>query len=246
MNIYGVIDELSKYNWTLLSEEYKNLKTPLLMKCPNGHKQEQALEKWRRGQRCDICLKDSSYRVKKNNVPPKRIDVYRTLALDAATNITGFSVYDNEKLVCYGTFKAKQTTDSTARINEIKHLICAAIDEWQPDFVGIENIQLQTYGANDLLRVETYRVLANLQGVLCDVCFEKKVPFQLVASSSWRSYCGVQGNYRNEKKKEAQGKVKIWYGIDCTDDEADAICLGKYCVRPTRPKTNFIMWGEKL
>lgn len=253
INIYSVIDELSKDNWTLLAEEYKNLKTPMLMKCPNGHKQELSLEKWRRTKRCDLCLKDSSFRIKQNNVPPKRIGVYRTLALDAATKISGFSVYDDEKLVGYGVFKVKQTADPTARINELKNLVIAAIEEWEPDFIGMENIQLQkkrAYGGygEEVFGVETFKILANLQGVLCDVFFEKGIPYQLVFSTSWRTYCGLwEGERDRERQKlQAQRKVKMWYGIDCTDDEADAICLGKYCVRPTKAKVPIARWGEEI
>lgn len=246
INIFTVISEMEKENWTLISQEYKNLKEPLEMKCPNGHKQEQSFEKWRRNKRCEACLKDSSYRIKQNHIPPKKIEVNRTLALDAATNLTGFAIYDDEKLVGYGTLKAKSSTDPTARINEIKHLVMAGIDEWAPDFIGMEHIQLQTYGPNDLMRVETFRVLANLQGVLCDVFFEKGIPYQLTRSSQWRSYCGIVSQRRDAQKKEAQAKVKLWYGIDCTDDEADAICLGKYCVRPTRANAKMTYWGEDL
>jgi len=30
------------------------------------------------------------------------------------------------------------------------------------------------------------------------------------------------------KKKLAQDKIQIWYHQNCTQDEADAICIGKY------------------
>ena len=43
---------------------------------------------------------------------------------------------------------------------------------------------------------------------------------------------------RAEKKKNAQARVKSWYGINATDDEADAICLGKYAVR------SLSSWGD--
>jgi hypothetical protein len=45
------------------------------------------------------------YKIKKNKVPIKEIDTQRILALDAATNITGYSVYDNGTLISYGTYK---------------------------------------------------------------------------------------------------------------------------------------------
>jgi len=73
-------------------------------------------------------------------VPAKEANTQRILALDAATNITGYAIYDNKVLVSYGTFKTKAEDNATSRINEVKHWLLAAIDEWEPDFVGIEHI----------------------------------------------------------------------------------------------------------
>ena len=82
------------------------------------------------------------YKVKKNKVPKKGTDVQRILALDAATNITGYSIYDDKVLVGFGTFKATASLPATERINQVKNWLKAALKEWQPDFVGVENIQL--------------------------------------------------------------------------------------------------------
>jgi hypothetical protein len=77
---------------------------------------------------------------KKNKVPKKGTDTQRILALDAATSITGYSIYDDKVLVGYGTFKTNSSLSATERINQVKNWLKAALNEWQPDFVGIENI----------------------------------------------------------------------------------------------------------
>lgn len=82
------------------------------------------------------------YKIKKNKVPIKKIDTTRILALDAATIITGYSVYDDGALVTYGTYKVNKDLPTEQRINEMKKWLKAVIDEWEPDFVGLENIQL--------------------------------------------------------------------------------------------------------
>jgi Holliday junction resolvasome RuvABC endonuclease subunit len=86
------------------------------------------------------------YKVKKNKVPIKTIDTQRILALDAATVITGYSIYDNGVLVTYGTYKVNKELETEQRINEMKKWLAAAIKEWEPDFIGLENIQLQSFG----------------------------------------------------------------------------------------------------
>ena len=41
---------------------------------------------------CDKCVAGDPYKVKKNKVPIKKIDTRRILALDAATNVSGYSI----------------------------------------------------------------------------------------------------------------------------------------------------------
>ena len=243
INIYSVANHLQENGWQLISTEYKNLNTELEMICPAGHKQVQTYGQWRKHALCEQCMASSPFKGEKNKVPPKRVEVQRVLALDAATGITGYSVYDNEELVSYGTFKVDKDYPTEQRINTVKHWLAAAIESWQPDFIGLENIQLQQFGNS--FQVETYRALANLQGVLIDTIFEFNIPHDLVYVSQWRNYCDVgNGHGRENKKKQAQEKVKLWYNQDCTQDEADAICIGKYFVHLL--KNTKSSWGEEI
>jgi len=45
-------------------------------------------------------------------------------------------------LVSYGTFETDKSKSTEERINDMKKWLLAAIEEWQPDFIGMENIQL--------------------------------------------------------------------------------------------------------
>lgn len=244
INVYSVANHLEEEGWKLISDSYKNLDTELEMICPKGHQQFQTYRQWRKRPICEKCEAGDPYKIKKNKVPIKAIDTRRVLALDAATNITGYAIYDNEVLVSYGTYKTDENKDATARINEVKKWLQAMINEYDIDFIGIEAIQLQTYGRGQA-NVETYRVLANLQGVLIDTIFEACIDHDLAYSTEWRKYCGVgEGTGRENKKKQAQDKVKLWYNQNCTQDEADAICIGKYFV--SLLKKNKSTWGENI
>ena len=247
INIYSVRNHLEQEGWKLISDTYKNLDTELEMICPQGHQQFQTYKKWRKHPICEKCMAGDPYKVKKNKVPIKTIDTQRILALDAATGITGYAIYDNQVLVSFGTFKTNASLSPTERINQVKKWLLAAIKEWEPDFIGIENIQLQKYGANAAqAQVKTFQTLANLQGVLLDTVFEACIDHELIYSKEWRSYCGVAGGdqHRDAQKKQAQAKVKIWYDIDCSEDEADAICIGKYFCG--KLKSNKVTWGEDI
>ena len=245
INIYIVQNALEAENWQLISETYTNLKTPLKMKCPYGHEQEQTFEYWRKHKICDVCMAGDPYKVKKNKVPNKGTNTTRILALDAATGVTGYSIYDDKTLVGYGTFRTNAALPTVERINQVKNWLKAALKEWDPNFVGAENIQLQSYGPNkSQTQVKTFQTLANLQGVILDTLFEACVDSDLVYPSEWRAYCGVSTGdmHRDARKKAAQAKVKIWYDIDCTEDEADAICIGKYFCGQIKT----INWGEDI
>ena len=228
INYYSVLNHLEENGWTLLSTEYKNLKTPLQMKCPEGHIVEVTYEEWRKRIACEKCIAGDPYKVKKNKVPKKQEGIKRILALDAATNISGYAIYDDKTLVSYGTYHTNETLKATERINQVKYWLEAAIKEWQPDFAIVEDIQLQSYGGSNKFQVETYKALAKLQGVVLDILLELSVRCSLVYSTVWREKCGIGGTGRENKKKAAQDKVKMWYNLQCTQDEADAICIGKY------------------
>ena len=246
INIYTVRNALEAENWQLVSETYKNLKTPLEIICPCGHKQEQTFDQWRKHKICDICMAGDPYKIKKNKVPEKGTDTQRILGLDAATGVTGYSIYDDKVLVGFGTYKTSSSLPAVERINQVKNWLKAALKEWEPDFIGIENIQLQKYGNRDTdVQVKTFQTLANLQGVLLDVIFEACINYDLVRPSEWRSYCGISDGdqHRDARKKAAQAKVKIWYDMVCTEDEADAICIGKYFCGKLKKKIN---WGEEI
>ena len=247
INLYSVRNHLEEEGWQLQSTEYKNLDTELEMICPYGHTQRQTYKQWRKRPICEVCLAGDPYKVKKNKVPAKQIGTYRVLALDAATQLTGYAIYDDDTLISYGVYKVSSDKETTERIHEVKLWLLAAMQEWKPDFIGIEHIQLQTYSkfGNNALQVETYRVLANLQGVLLDTLYEAAIDYDLVYSTKWREYCGINGKERESKKKAAQEKVSQWYNLNCTQDEADAICIGKYFTHLLK-STTIGGWGEKI
>lgn len=244
INIYSVANDLEENGWQLISDTYKNLDTELEMKCPEGHIQKQTYREWRKHRLCEQCMAGDPYKIKKNKVPIKKIGTERVLALDAATNTTGYAIFDDGDLISYGIYKA-EGEDATERINDMKQWLRAIVDRAEPDFIGLENIQLQSYN-NNQYQVKLYNTLARLQGVMLDTLYELKVPNELAYAVEWRKFCGInEGTGRENKKKLAQDKVKLWYQQDCTQDEADAICIGKYFWHYYKNNKKS-SWGEEL
>lgn len=61
-----------------------------------------------------------------------------------------------------------------------------------------------------------------------ETCYEKKIEYAICPTNTWRHHCGVTGRTRIDKKRSMQNKAKEWHDITVTDDEADAIGIGKY------------------
>ena len=223
----------------LLSDNYVNLDTELSYKCPKGHEVSLTYRYWRENKLCPICSA-SNYQPA-DRVIPKTKGKKRIIALDDATYNTGWAIFDGENLIKYGIFTVNQSTE-VERINAVKHWLINLITTWAPDSVIIEDIQLQRedFGGDTIQNLTTYKVLAHLQGVLQNVLFELHVPFETVYSSVWRKACDIKGKYRADKKRSAQLQVKKWYNIDVTNDEADAICIGRYFNKKLTPK--IIVW----
>lgn len=244
INIYSVTNHLTEEGWTLISDTYKNLNTELEMRCPNGHIQMRTYGDWRKHPICDKCFGGSGKKIKKNIVPIKKIDTQRILALDAATNVTGYAVFDDGELVSFGTFKTDADKNLEQRINQVKVWLKTALRTWEINFTGLEEIQLQTFNGHQV-QVQTFQALSNLQGVLKDTLFEECVDHDLVYANEWRKYCNINAEHgRENKKRAAQEKVKLWYNQDCTQDEADAICIGKYFCGQLKNSKN--SWGEDI
>ena len=219
-------EELAPTGWRCVSSEYKNLESELQFQCDEGHEVYAPWKKIRTKRECPIC-KNNKFKKLVESVKPKTRGEKRILALDQATHTTGWSIFDGNKLVRYGTFNT-EIKDETARINAIKNWMLSMISNWDPDCVAIEGIQFQEESSGQKMSVTVFQGLALLQGVLMEACYALKVDFVICPTNTWRNHCGVKGRYRADKKRSMQLIAKKWYDISLTDDEADAIGIGRY------------------
>ena len=221
IKIDDIRKELESRNWKLISDTYENLNSELIFECEEGHRIYSNWKTIRSKFECPIC-KQNKYKNNTNEILPKKKNTTRFLGLDQATYKTGFSIFDGKELVKYGIFETT-LKDEAARFNMIKMWLISIIENYKPDFVGIEGIQYQ-----QKIGVTVFETLARLQGILIDVLYEYDIPCKICHTAVWRKYCGVKGATRSEKKKSMQFLAKDWYDITVTNDEADAIGIGKY------------------
>lgn len=234
-SIEYINNELASDGWKCTSEKYKNLDDLLSFTCDKGHVVIAPWKQIRKDKICPICMREH-LKVKDFRGRKKRKGEYRVLALDQATHFTGYAVFNNRDLVDYGTFEARGDNE-IARCMQVKQWMLSLIQQYEIDFVGLEQIQLDVQKS-----APTFEALAHLQGILMLTCLEENVPYKAVHVSTWRAHCGVKGKTRPDVKRSMQLIVKKWFGVMPTDDEADAIGIGKYFSDTMMPKVEIVDW----
>lgn len=165
----------------------------------------------------------------------------KILALDQASRTSGWSVFENGKLVTYGKFTVDDT-DFGLRLQKIRNKVKSLIETHNPDEVVFEDIQLQANQGNN---VDTFKKLAEVFGVIYELLTELNISNRAVLSTVWKSKLKLlhgAGQKRESQKQEAQRWVVETYGVKPTQDESDAICIGMWASL-TQPEKGFD-WSE--
>ena len=66
------------------------------------------------------------------------------------------------------------------------------------------------------------------------MCAERKIPHELIHSSSWKSGLNIKGRDRAAQKRNAQAYVEEVYKLKVSQDESDAICIGSHYIKQTK------------
>ena len=145
----------------------------------------------------------------------------RILALDQATQCSGSSVFEDGILKTYGK-KEIDDADIYVRIHKICLWVEELLDRYVPTRLVIENIYYQN-------NIATFQKLAQLQGAIIEIAYQRNIPCEILAPNEWRATCNfLKGNAKNRaaQKRIAQQWVLNTFKQKCTQDEADAICIG--------------------
>ncbi len=148
----------------------------------------------------------------------------RLIALDNATQISGYSIFFGDKLIESGTFIAKG--DLEQRLISMKHKIKDKCEEYDINCLIMEQEQSFKSGV-------ATNALCKLQGVTLSLTDDLQLAYVIIPINTWRIDCGIKHNMKRDlQKAEAIKKVKELYGVDTkSDDEAEAILIGRYAVK---------------
>ena len=143
------------------------------------------------------------------------------LSVDQSTSCSGFAIFQGKNLIQSGIYKPKGELYN--RIHQTKEYIRELINNNDIKYVFIEDIQYQR-------NQKTFKILANLQGVIIDLLIELNIQFEIIPPSRWKTWNGIKGRKREQQKENTKEKVKEIFGREFHEDEADAICLGLYAL----------------
>lgn len=149
----------------------------------------------------------------------------RLLALDQASRVTGVAIFDDDKLVKYGTFEIKSNQELGKRLTQFLENLDKLYAAYHFDAVAYEDIQLQ------MGNVETYKKLAYIQAMILFWCEKHEKNLYCLSPSHWRKilkdkYGMSWGRKRAEQKQTAINFIQEHYKKEVDSDTADAICIG--------------------
>ena len=142
------------------------------------------------------------------------------MGIDSSTKNTGVSVYINGKLHTQELLVAK-SKDSNERMKQMINEIYEVIRFHNPDIIAIET---PTVCRNP----QTQRQLTMIFGAIYGLSVDRDIFFKAYRPSEWRKYWkdSVMPRKRAELKEWAIQKVKNEFGLEVSDDVAEAILIG--------------------
>lgn len=149
----------------------------------------------------------------------------RLLALDQASRVTGVAIFDDDKLIKYGTFEIKSNQELGKRLTQFLENLDKLYAAYHFDAIAYEDIQLQ------MGNVETYKKLAYIQAMILFWCEKHEKNLYCLSPSHWRKvlkdkYGMSWGRKRAEQKQTAIDFIQEHYKKKVDSDTADAICIG--------------------
>lgn len=148
----------------------------------------------------------------------------RVAGIDASTTKSGVAIMSEDGLEHYLLIDLHKEKDAIKRITMMMAQICDILDEYHLDKVYMEKAICK--GGN----VATTQKLSYLAGGILFYCAKNNIEFVNPPPSEWRRKIGLKQSSkvkRDELKAEAIYAVKMAYGIDVGDDEAESILLAR-------------------
>ena len=146
----------------------------------------------------------------------------RLIAFDQSTRATGFCIMEmgSGDIIESGVIIPNKNDETIDRIIYTIKRCLHLVRTHEVTFVFIEGVQNQR-------NPRVFEILAKLAGSLEIMLYESGYLVNVVKASEWRKRVGIKGRKRADVKKEAIDMVKEIYGIEVSEDEAEAVLFAR-------------------
>ena len=156
------------------------------------------------------------------------------MGIDASSTCTGWSIFQDGKLIDYGAIKPKGE-NWRDRLFHQKPELNKVIEKYKPEKIYMEDVPLKASGG-----LKTLIVLGGVQESIYDVAATNNVPVEYILPTTWRSEGVLFDGTKEGKKREVlkQKAIEVankkfnlelnWYSASSTrndDDIAEAILI---------------------
>ena len=104
----------------------------------------------------------------------------RLLALDQSSRISGYAIFVDENLIAHGSINLTEE-DVGQRLVLIRKEVTKLIHKYDINEIAFEDIQMQASVGNN---VQTFKILAEVFGVILMLCTELKINYTIVSSNT--------------------------------------------------------------
>ena len=157
------------------------------------------------------------------------------LACDQALRMSGYCIFkDNNPAIWDIISPTPKSSDIPIALKSIRRQFREVIKKYKPDTIILEI----PMGGNDdsIDNHKTAFILAQVYGVLQELCAEELVNIEGIYASELQRICGIHKRDRASRKAGAVDFVKRKYGIIAPQDCVDAICIGYSWLEMNKPE----------
>ena len=144
--------------------------------------------------------------------------------IDASSNKTGIAVFKDGEYVCHTLIDCHKEKDAYKRIPLMADKIWEYLNSVSPiDVIIMEKSVLRS-------NIDTVQKLSNIAGAIMLYAFQNDIEFNHPNPPEWRKKIGLQQSNKIKReilKLEAIKAVSQEYGMEVSDDEAEAILLAR-------------------
>ena len=165
----------------------------------------------------------------------------KVLNFDQSTKLSAYSLWIDGQYKESGCIDLHKIKDTSERVRAMGVELCKIIEKYSPDKVVLEEVAQQS---NAL----TLKLLARIQGIIIGFCAAHNIETYIVEPSKWRSKLHFKlgsGVKREELKAQAIQYIKNVYGLELSEDECEAICIGDAAHKIYNFSDEEDIWGEK-